>query len=76
MPTDDDHIALADALRACRAAVVLSGYDSTLYNKLYPGWHVTRINTSTGQGGNNQDRTEVLWSNRTPEPTLFDLGVQ
>jgi DNA adenine methylase len=72
MPTDDDHIALSVALRACHAAVVLSGYASSLYNELYPDWHVTRINTSTGQGGNNQGRTEVLWSNRPPTPTLFD----
>lgn len=72
MPAEEDHRELATALQTCRAAVVLSGYDSPLYAELYAGWHVTRINTRTGQGGNHQERTEVLWSNRTPTPTLFD----
>ncbi|MEV6879137.1 DNA adenine methylase [Amycolatopsis sp. NPDC051128] len=66
-----EHRALAEALQACRAAVVLSGYDSPLYAELYPGWHVHRIETTTGQGGTRQERTEVLWSNRLAEPTLF-----
>jgi DNA adenine methylase len=52
---------------------VLSGYDSPLYAELYDGWYVTRIDTTTGQGGTRQQRTEVLWSNRLPEPSLFDL---
>jgi DNA adenine methylase len=69
----ESHRELAAALHACRAAVVLSGYDSPLYQELYAGWHVTRIPTTTGQGGSREDRTEVLWSNRAPEPALFDL---
>lgn len=73
MKTEHEHRELADALRGCRASVVLSGYDSPLYAELYQGWHVTRIDTTTGQGGARQERTEVLWSNRAPEPTLFDL---
>lgn len=71
MKTETEHRELAAALRTCKASVVLSGYDSDLYRELYAGWHVTRIDTSTGQGGSNQRRTEVLWSNRTAEPTLF-----
>jgi DNA adenine methylase len=27
----------------------------------------------TGQGGTKQERTEVLWCNRAPQPTLFSL---
>ncbi|TKG57951.1 DNA adenine methylase [Prauserella endophytica] len=73
MKTEAQHRELAAALRSCAASVVLSGYDSPLYTDLYDGWHVTRIDTTTGQGGTRQDRTEVLWSNRTPEPSLFDL---
>jgi DNA adenine methylase len=52
---------------------VLSGYDSPLYLELYPDWHATRIETMTGQGGTKQERTEVLWCNRAPQPTLFSL---
>jgi DNA adenine methylase len=70
MGAPDDHARLADALRSCRAAVVLSGYASPLYEDLYDGWHVATLkafsgNSNTGEG----DRTEVLWGNRPfPEP--------
>jgi DNA adenine methylase len=73
MRTAEEHRELADALLDCDAAVVLSGYDSPLYAELYDGWHVTRIETSTSQGGANSDRTEVLWTNRQPQLGLFDL---
>ncbi|WP_432846000.1 DNA adenine methylase [Amycolatopsis sp. CA-161197] len=71
MKGETEHRDLAAVLRACKATVVLSGYDSPLYAELYPEWHVTRIETMTGQGGTRQERTEVLWSNQLPEPTLF-----
>lgn len=73
MRSESQHRELAEALRSCRASVVLSGYDSPLYADLYDGWHVTRIDTTTGQGGARKQRREVLWSNTTPEPALFDL---
>lgn len=73
MSTEDDHRALAAALRSCRAAVVLSGYESPLYEQLYAGWHVTRLNATTERGGIRRERAEALWSNRTlpghPTPT-------
>lgn len=65
------HIALAEALRACRAGVVLSGYDSPLYEDLYAGWSKIRIPTTTGNGGDTRDRVEVLWSNRPVERHLL-----
>lgn len=66
MRTEAEHRELASVLRDCHASVVLSGYDSELYNELYPGWHSTRIKTTTGQGGTRQNRTEVLWTNCEP----------
>lgn len=72
MHREHEHRELAEALRACTAAVVLSGYPSPLYDELYAGWHVTRLAAATGQGGTWSTRTEVLWSNRLPAPTLFD----
>jgi DNA adenine methylase len=68
MRDETAHRELAAALSGCAAAVVLSGYDSPLYADLYPGWHITRINTMTGT---RQQRTEVLWSNRVPQLHLF-----
>lgn len=72
MPTEAEHRALAEALRSCKGAVVLSGYGSPLYDDLYSGWHRYEIATATGQGGSWSARTEVLWSNR-PFPVAEGL---
>lgn len=71
-----EHRELADALQACNASVVLSGYPSDLYDReLYPDWYRVEFAASTGQGGIWANRTEVLWSNRplasTVQPDLF-----
>lgn len=64
MKNDDEHRELAAALADCRAAVVLSGYDSPLYAELYGGWHRYTQQTMTGNARQAKGRTEVLWSNR------------
>jgi DNA adenine methylase len=80
MRAEDDHRQLAEALHAARAAVVLSGYPSGLYDRgLYAGWDRHSMATGTGQGDNQWgNRTEVLWSNRplNLHPTLFDLPTR
>lgn len=74
MGAESDHRDLAAALLGCRAAVMLSGYPSPLYDRLYAGWHRVDIPTATGQGGTWEERTEVVWSNRPiGEPNLLDL---
>jgi DNA adenine methylase len=74
MDDEESHRELADALLACKAAVVLSGYPSPLYDDLYAGWDRIEIPTATGQGGAWQERTEVVWSNRPLRaPDLLDL---
>lgn len=60
----EEHRDLAAALRACRAAVVLSGYDSPLYRELFSDWHRAEITAITQQGTGRRNRVEVLWSNR------------
>lgn len=72
----EQHRALAEALKACAATVVLSGYHSDLYARMYDGWHVVEMAASSGQANTNKAdhaRTEVLWSNRplNMTPTLF-----
>lgn len=58
--SDEDHVALADALRGMRGMVVLSGYPSALYERLYPDWPcVTRDARADGA----RARTECLWFN-------------
>lgn len=65
---DDEHRALAEVLGAARATVLVSGYPSELYEKLYAGWWRAErrvlCRVSNGRTGQNFHRTEVLWSNR------------
>ena len=53
--------ALAAALRACTAAVVLSGYPSPLYDELYAGWHHLEMSAWTGNGI-RKGATKSSWS--------------
>lgn len=80
MTSEDDHRELAEALHVCRAAVVLSGYPSPLYEDLYRGWQRVELRAWTGNGiraGRTKvdgDRVEVLWSNRSlGDPALFPM---
>lgn len=73
MPGEDEHRDLLDALLACKAAVVVSGYPSDLYDEALSGWSRAEIPAQTGNGGDARDRTEVVWSNRPfPQETLMD----
>jgi DNA adenine methylase len=72
MLTAAQHEELAESLHQARAGVVLSGYPSPLYERLYAGWDLVEIPTTTGRSGTPLDRAEVLWSNRPiAEPRLF-----
>ena len=79
MTSDEQHRELAEALRRCKAAVVLSGYPSDLYDlELYAGWHRVAFAAGTGQNAETwANRTEVLWSNRPlgAQRSLFDAEV-
>lgn len=65
MKTADEHRELAAALADCKAAVVLSGYDSPLYDGLYEDWHRYTQASMTGNAKADKARTEVLWANRS-----------
>lgn len=72
--TDDQHRALADALRRAHAAVFVSGYPSPLYEELYTDWarverRVLR-RVSNGRSGKNTHATEVIWTNRAMDDRL------
>lgn len=68
MPSADDHRELADVLHNCHGHVLLSGYDSPLYNDLYGDWHVGRQHvrkvTANSQRNRRAPVDEVIWSNR------------
>jgi DNA adenine methylase len=70
--TDLEHQLLLEALAGCRAAVVLSGYPSGLYDSYLAGWSRMDLAAYTGNGGKDRDRVEVVWSNRPlPQGLLF-----
>ena len=71
-PHLDTYVARMAAVAECKAAVVLSGYHSPLYDQLYDGWHVYEQATTTGNGKGDKGRTEVLWSN-VPLGSQLDL---
>lgn len=74
MRDDGEHIRLAEALSNCRAAVLLSGYHSPLYDELFTDWHQVEISAATQQS-DSPERTEVLWSNRPFAEHLFSEAV-
>jgi DNA adenine methylase len=63
--TEEDHRALAEALRQCRGKVVLSGYPSDLYDALYNGWRTVEFDIANhAAGGRSKARKqEMLWMN-------------
>ena len=58
--TDSDHEELLQALMEHTGMVVLSGYDSELYNNTLGGWHKEVVETTAEQ---SVRRIECLWIN-------------
>lgn len=56
--TDQDHIDLAAFLKELKGTVILSGYDSEIYNELYSEWKQVRKNAFADGA---RSRVEVLW---------------
>lgn len=65
--TDKDHCDLLDALKAHKGPVLLSGYDSDLYNDALRTWHRAEIGTIAQT---STKRREILWMNFEPEGQL------
>lgn len=63
--SDDDHRDLLDCLLNLRGMVVLSGYDSEIYNEPLTGWakRTTEARSSSFRG--TKMSTEVVWLNPT-----------
>lgn len=66
--TEQDHRRYADALKACKGAVLLSGYSSVLYEEVFADWHRHEITisrpTANRRGTRASAAVEVVWSNR------------
>lgn len=64
----EDHVKLADTLNSCRGKVIISGYPSTLYSRLYHadlGWKCVKksIANHASQSKTKTRKTECLWKN-------------
>ncbi len=61
--TDADHQTLAATLNNCQSKVILSGYQSELYERLYQGWGRLVVDLpNNAAGGKKKARMqEVLW---------------
>lgn len=56
-----EHVTAAELLNKSQAYVIVSGYQSELYDQLYNGWHVVEFESQTN--GNKEKATECLWLN-------------
>lgn len=61
----DGHIALADSLNKFKGKVILSGYQSTLYKRLYTDWRCIKktIANHSSQAKEKTVKVEYLWLN-------------
>ena len=67
--TNEQHIKLLNILKEHKGKVLISGYDNYLYNSILVGWH-KEYKKTLAEGG--LQRTECLWMNYLPQPTLFN----
>lgn len=59
------HVALLERLRKCESYVILSGYDSELYNDMLSTWSAERFDlpNNSAMSAEKQRRQEILWRN-------------
>lgn len=57
---DEDHVELSELLKGLKGMIVLSGYDSEIYNDLYNGWTKHYYKTYANSNG---ERIETIWIN-------------
>lgn len=74
--TDADHEALACTLSSISGMVVLSGYSTGLYERLYAGWETDSCEVISEKA---KSRTELLWMNQAAinglrQGVLFGVG--
>lgn len=66
---DEQHERLAEMLHALKGMVLLSGFRSALYDRLYEGWSCIRI----GRGSARTTGEEVVWLNDAAQAGRWNL---
>lgn len=70
--TDADHEMMLQAAVASKAKIMISGYESEMYNSYLKGWHKEYF---TSCAEHNGSRTEVVWMNYQIGQMAFDMGM-
>ena len=68
--TDSEHRMMLDLLKRTKAKVMISGYESDLYNEYLESWNKKVFSSNAEYGGK---RTEVVWMNYKQEPKQMSL---
>lgn len=66
--TEQQHIELLEVLLASESKVIISGYESELYDSMLRDWHKEKKSTTAQMG---LHRTETLWMNFEPLGNLL-----
>lgn len=69
--TEQDHLDLLEALKQFRGYVILSGYQSEMYDRELQGWSVIHRKS---YNQNSEQRTEVLWCNFEIPGLFYEHG--
>jgi site-specific DNA-adenine methylase len=67
--TEHEHAQLLDVLLSLRCMVMISGYDSTLYNETLAGWRRSQFYTTNRSGART---VECVWMNYPTPSALHD----
>lgn len=69
--SDEDHVKLLETLLQSKAKVMISGYESDMYNDYLKGWKKHYLKSCAEHG---KPRTEVIWMNyNIGQINMFDL---
>lgn len=71
--SDQDHIEMLEAAVKSKAKIMISGYDSDLYNDYLSSWTKFQFNSCAEQG---KSRIETVWCNYETynQMSMFDIG--
>lgn len=73
--TDDDHEQLLEKLLQVQGKVILSGYDSDMYNDLLAGWTKATFDARASSRAGTVIRKECVWiSPNSEQPNLFNIS--
>lgn len=73
--TDDDHLELLDAITSLQGMVVLSGYQTELYDSALDGWEKFSTPARISAGRGTAIRTECVWINPACSEALHGGGL-